>query len=356
MTRLLLISLLLFLFSCTNSNKKAEENIPVEEEVSKPELWVWIHAHQYTQPQMDSIFEILYENNFTGVLIKSDSTLLRRAVLSGQKHKIKVQCWMWTMNSGGAKPEWLSYNKQGHSLKDSMAYVGYYKFMCPAMPEVREYIKSNMRALMSVEGMHGLHMDYVRYVDVILPKGLQPKYNLVQDREMPKYDYGYHPYMRKIFKEEYGVDPVEIEDEEMDKTWRRFRLDKLNEAISEFRELADSFGVELTAAVFPTPEMSAYMVRQDWGVWPLHRAFPMQYHNFYEAEYDWITECTKDSRATMNENTMLIPGLYIPALQDSGSLTQAIQAAFDGGAEGVALFEFHGLKDYHFEEISAYFE
>jgi hypothetical protein len=43
-------------------------------------------------------------------------------------------------------------------------------------------------------------LDYVRYPDVILGADLQPKYNIVQDTELPEYDYGYHPIALKNLK------------------------------------------------------------------------------------------------------------------------------------------------------------
>jgi len=88
-----------------------------------------------------------------------------------------------------------------------------------------------MDVLASVDGLKGIHMDYIRYVDVILPIGFQPKYGLVQDHIMPEFDYGYHPYMQKLFKENVGIDLENIEDPGNDKQWIQFRLNELNKTV-----------------------------------------------------------------------------------------------------------------------------
>ena len=58
-----------------------------------------------------------------------------------------------------------------------------------------------------ISGLTGIHLDYVRYVDVILGADLQPKCNLKQDRQFPEFDYGYHPNAREGFKELFGMGP-----------------------------------------------------------------------------------------------------------------------------------------------------
>ena len=56
-------------------------------------------------------------------------------------------------------PEWFSVNRNGQSLADTTAYVDYYKFMCPALPEVREFIKKKIEAYCEVEGLNGIAID-----------------------------------------------------------------------------------------------------------------------------------------------------------------------------------------------------
>jgi hypothetical protein len=99
----------------------------------------------------------------------------------------------------------------------------------------------------------------------------------------------------------------------------------------------------ITAAVFPTPEMSREMVRQDWGTWGLDYYFPMVYHNFYNQDIGWIKEVMQENRASIPEDSKLFCGLFLPALKNDGELHKAMNAALDGGADGIAFFDLNAL-------------
>ena len=189
-------------------------------------------------------------------------------------------------------PEWFSVNRKGESLANTKAYVDYYKFMCPALPEVREHIKKKIVAYCEVEGLNGIAIDYHRFVDVVLPTTLWSRYGIVQDKEYPEWDFGYHPAMIKLFKEKYGYDPREQEDPSTDEKWLQFRCDQITEVANEIAEVVHSYGKVMAASPFPTPAMSRRMVRQDWGKWNLDIVFPMVYHNFYTGDVSFISDCT----------------------------------------------------------------
>lgn len=311
-----------------------------------PTFWIWMGADKHkTDSDWDSTFRELKETGITGILMSADSAVLTRIIPIADKLEMEVHAWFWTMNRSDAEPEWMSVNQLGQSLAEQKAYVDYYKFMCPALPETKTFIKSKMEPLTSIKGLKGIHMDYIRYVDVILPVGLWDKYDLVQDHIMPEYDYGYHPYMRKLFREKYGMDPFELENVESDSVWLKFRMDELNKTVIELRDFVNSRGMDITAAVFPTPEMSREMVRQDWDQWGLDCYFPMVYHNFYNEDIDWIRKVVSQNKAELKHNEKVFCGLYLPALQKEDDLTKAMQAAFDGGANGIAFFDLHALTE-----------
>ena len=51
-------------------------------------------------------------------------------------------------------------------------YVAYYKFMCPTRQPVRRQLEKQLRELARLKGVAGVHLDYIRYPDVILPVAL----------------------------------------------------------------------------------------------------------------------------------------------------------------------------------------
>ncbi len=314
-------------------------------------FWAWSHAHtNYSEAKWDSLFAKMHDHGFKGLLIGADSAALVRLIPIAHKHHIEVHAWMWAMNRGDAKPEWLSVNALGQSLADERAYVDYYKFMCPALPEVRQFIKSKVEQLASIKGLAGVHLDYIRYVDVYLPVALQPKYNLQQDSIMPQFDYGYHPYLRNKYQEQFGVDPFDLADMAHDSSWFQFRLDQVNEAVNLLPELSDKHGVQLTAAVFPEPEMSAHMVRQQWNNWNIDAFYPMVYYNFYNENPQWVGTIVAKAKSMVPDKN-IICGLYLPGIADKESFRESIVQAFTNGASGVSFFELSSLKEEHWQVL-----
>ena len=309
-----------------------------------PRYWVWMGGKKRTNDQWISVLEDLDTLGIRGILLGADSATLSQVANLSAPLGIQVHAWVWTMNRGDGDTSWLDYNRLGQSLATHEAYVGYYKFLNPTIPEVREFLAAKFRKLSKIKGLSGVHMDYVRYVDVILPSGLQPKYGLVQDHEMPQFDYGFHPVMREKYKSKYGVDPINIPHPETDTTWIRFRLNELNETVALLRDEVRENGIKISAAVFPTPEMSRKMVRQDWDQWSLDCYFPMVYHKFYEKSDDWIQQVMEENKQAL-PGTPIFCGLYLPALQKEEDLTRAIEAAFDGGADGISFFSYGAFSD-----------
>lgn len=337
----------LLLFSCTekkSNNTEEDQNI-------KPEFWVWSHAHkEFSDLQWDSVFSKMHNAGMYGILIGSDTAVLNAIIPIAHSYEIEVHAWMWAMNRGDADSSWLSYNANGKSLAGEPAYVKYYKFMCPALPEVKEFLQGKVRELTRVKDLDGIHLDYIRYVDVILPKALQPKYNLVQDSIMAEFDYGYHPYMRNLYKEKYGIDPKELPNFKSDTSWINFRLKELNKTVNSLVPIAHKANMKLTAAVFPSPTMAKNMVRQDWENWNLDKFFPMVYYKFYNEDYLWAKQIMDTNVAAVGQNRAIC-GIYTPDVQDSTEFLNAVNQILQSGTRGMSLFELSGLKEHHYKTI-----
>jgi len=287
------------------------------------------------------------------ILVGGSPEFLQELVMKADSLDIRVHAWMWTLNrpndsTAMEHPDWYAVNRAGQHSLEYRAYVDYYQWLSPFHPEAREYIKSNVRKLMEVEGLASIHLDYVRYVDVILGADLQPKYDLVQNEEMPEYDYGYHPIARKQFKELFGTDPMEMEHPELSTEWRQFRLNAVTSLVNEIAEEVRTKDQRLSAAVFPFPEMSRQMVRQAWDDWNLDYVFPMIYHNFYRENIPWIGFATE--QGLRDVDYPLYTGLYMPGFDSVADFQEAVELAKEKGASGVCLFTVDGMKE-DFEEV-----
>ena len=317
-----------------------------------PMFWTWYNYRPNpNRPiNLDSVFRVMRETGLDGVILNARSPKeYREAIPVANKHGLEVYAWWWGLNLEHdrdsilkAHPEWFSVNRLGQSLADTRAYVDYYKFLCPALPEVREYLKGKIRKLCEVDGLNAIVIDYTRFVDVILPTTLWPRYGIVQDREYPEWDYGYHPYLIEKFQKQHGYDPRELEDPSTDEAWLQFRCDQVTELVNELAEEVHSYGKKMSASPFPTPAMSRRMVRQDWGKWNLDIVFPMIYVNFYTRDVSFISDCTIENVKTKNPATTLFAGLT--ALNDS-KMFESMDAALNNGAEGICIFTIGSLRD-----------
>ena len=282
------------------------------------------------------------------VLVGGSPAFLKELIPNANKRNIKIHAWMWTLNRpndtiANKHPEWYAVNRAGKNSLEYNAYVNYYQWLSPFHPEARTYIKNNVKELSQIEGLASIHLDYVRYVDVILGADLQPKYNLDQDHEMPEYDYGYHPIAREAFKAQFGYDPQYMEHPELSTEWRQFRLNAITTLVNECAEIAHQNDQQLSAAVFPFPEMSRQMVRQAWNDWQLDMAFPMLYNNFYQESINWIGFATE--QGVKDVDFPIYAGLYSPALKKPNDLEKAIRLAKEKGAKGISIFTADGLSE-----------
>ncbi|MDF9829114.1 family 10 glycosylhydrolase [Parabacteroides sp. PF5-6] len=345
----LILFIMINMIACT-----AQEKEPVEK--NYPMFWTWLDY----RPTMnfDSICGVLNETGIDGIMLNaSDPDAYRQAIPIAHKHGIEVYAWLWTMNLEHDRerimrehPDWFSVNRKGESLVDHKAYVDYYKFMCPALPEVREFIREKIKAYCEVEGLNGISIDYHRFVDVILPTTLWPNYGIVQDREYPEWDYGYHPAMIALFEAQYGYDPREQEDPSTDEKWLQFRCDQITEVANEIADVVHAYGKTMAASPFPTPAMSRQMVRQDWGKWKLDIVFPMVYHTFYTEDISFITDCTIENVRDKNPHTTLYCGMMAT---NGLEMFDCMDEALNNGAEGISIFTVNSLRS---PEIRARFK
>ena len=322
--------------------------------------WTWVHGNRdYDATEWRRRFARLRSAGLDAVLVGGGDT----ALVSDAAHAegLEYHRWFWTMNRNGDAwvtenhPEWFTVSRNLESSLDHPPYVGYYKWVCPSRGPVREYLSGRVGELAANPAIDGVHLDYVRHCDVILPRGLWETYNLVQDVEHPEFDFCYCDVCREQFAALDGRDPLEIPDPPSDEAWRRFRWDSVTGAVRELASAVHAHGKPITAAVFPTPTIARTLVRQAWDEWPLDRFFPMLYHSFYLEDIPWIGDGVREGVAALaggavnggpRAGTPLNAGLYLPVL-DPAQLAEAVGTARDAGAAGVSTFEMHGLTDEH---------
>ncbi|MDQ7039596.1 MAG: twin-arginine translocation signal domain-containing protein [Rhodothermus sp.] len=327
--------------------------------VSRHKHWAWMGANVGRDDEARRTFARLKASGIEALLLHENReegpAFYERLAPLARAEGLELHAWIPTMMRPElleTHPDWYAVNREGVSTAEKPPYVDYYRFLSPCVPDVRAYLANYYDRMAQVDGLAGLHLDYIRFPDVILPITLQPKYGLVQDREYPAFDYGYHPACRDQFKAQTGIDPLELEDPPTNAAWQQFRYDQITAVVHQIAERVQARGKLLTAAVFPTPEIARTLVRQDWRHWPLDAVMPMIYHNFYDRPVTWIETATREGVAALHGRIPLYSGLFVPALSPD-ELDQAITYALAGGASGISLFNVESLTDGHWNVLKA---
>lgn len=313
----------------TNPPKKALKN------------WVWINPdHKAKDEDLTNQFKQFRAHGITGIFFEADD---ERHFTLAKKQGLETHRWIWTMNRGEesllkAHPEWYAVNRKGESCATNPPYVGYYRWLCPSRPEVKEYLENVVKTELSKPYVDGIHLDYVRYCDVILPQNLWKNYGIKQNQELPEYDFCYCDTCRSKFKEIKGIDIQLEENPDQNLSWRKFRYDNITRIVNHLSKTASGFKKPITAAVFPTPEVAKRIVRQDWTNWSLTGVCPMIYHKFYKEDVNWIGDAVEEGVRALHGKFPLYAGLFLPDFDSQDEIVKGIQLALKNGASGVSLF------------------
>ena len=337
---------------------------------TKLKNWIWIGSDTETSTDewkasfaamkeagIDAILPEIFNSQFAYYGSKHlpvKDEWLERILPIAKNEGLEVHAWMWSMICNIEEiytkhPEWYMVNGKGESCLDKPAYVDHYRFLCPSRTEPLEFIARRVTELSEYSQLDGIHLDFIRYPDVILAKSLQPKYGIIQDREYPEYDYCYCDVCRKTFKEKTGIDPLELKDPSANIEWRQYRYDTISNFVNnKLIPIARNNKKEISAAVFPP--FNWLQVRQQWPNWNLDAVLPMLYHPFYYEGIEWIKEQTEKGIYSLRKSEPLYSGLFVSAFAPSG-LSKAIEASISGGAKGVVLFEYHSMSDEHWKSF-----
>ena len=316
--------------------------------------WMWVRPDK---SKSDSYyadhFKKVHDAGISAVLFEGyDERIFRLCKEAG----LEAHYWKWTMNRRellDVHPEWFAVNRKGESTHDNPAYVDYYRFLCPSHHEVADYLAEDYLKDANLPYVDGVHLDYVRFPDVILPVSLWQNYGIEQTQELPEYDYCYCDLCREKFRRQTGLDPLELQYPMENQSWINFRLDAITHVVKHIAEKVKRDGKFISSAVFPGPSMAKKMVRQDWGNWPLDAYFPMIYNGFYYEGPEWIGRSVAESVKTINGRADIYAGLMFPDIKGD-DFEKALDAAFDNGASGVSFFD--GPDDEYLVKLREYLD
>ncbi len=320
--------------------------------------WAWERGTYRSIDEWRSLLATMRAAGIEAVLAGGTEEFYREYAPAAKAEGLEVHAWIPTLMRGEhvkAHPDWYAVSRAGVSAAVKPPYVNYYRFMCPSRDEVRQYLLDYVGELARIDGLAGVHFDYIRYPDVILPVALWPKYKVVQDKEYPEFDFCYCSTCRERFKARAGRDPLELADPPADEAWRRYRWDSITGVVNLLADEVRRRGKQATAAVFPTPAIARALVRQEWPSWRIDAVMPMAYHAFYKEDVGWIERATREGVEALKGRIPLYTGLYLPDLPPA-DLARAGRHALAGGASGICLFQGNSLTAEHWAAIKPVLE
>jgi uncharacterized lipoprotein YddW (UPF0748 family) len=315
--------------------------------------WIWLSWGKRDLAEVEAQLHIIAQAGIRSVLLAAPAEKIRKLDAVCARLGLELHAWYITLCRSNQQlmqqhPDWFMVNRLQQSTITHPPYVGYYRWLCPSKPQVRSWLLQQIAELADIPCVAGVHLDYIRYPDVILPAGCQPLYNLVQTHEEPQYDFCYCPTCRDAFAAKHGLDPLELAHPHA--AWLSYRYQTITALVKQAADVVHQRKKKLTAAVFATPAEATALVRQQWHLWPLDAAFPMIYHTCYDQPLDWVVRATAQCRADLPDAVALYPGLYIPGI-NSQQLTPLIDEVLSAGASGVSLFDANAMHPEHFTAL-----
>ncbi|WP_372754693.1 hypothetical protein [Labilibaculum sp.] len=324
-----------------------------------------------TDLELQEKFTDLKEKGIDALMYSAghDPEVYKRVGEIAHKAGLDFHTWIPTMVQGRGEnipAEFYAVNGNGESAYDKPAYVDHYTFLCPNKEEVYEYLSDLYGKIAALPQVDGIHLDYMRFPDVILAKGLWEKYDLVMDKEYPEFDYCYCDKCKADFKAQTGIEIVDQEQASKIQEWKQFRQDLISKLVNRLAKDIHMQGKEITSAVFPGPYSHAVkMVRQEWNKWDLDAFYPMNYNDFYLEGTEWVGEMCKESTDCVDKETPVYSGLFICPKPNSKAkeadpenhgllpeeLGEAIRESMENGAAGICLYTPDRMTDEHWVEF-----
>lgn len=332
-------------------------------------VYVWQGwSNSTTESSLRKDFSKWKEHGVVGVCFNAgfDIEKITVAAKVAKSLNLEYHAWIPCMLQSGLDSTWYAVNRLGESAYSEQAYVPYYKFLDPHNEEVKAYLIRKYSEVAAIPEVDFIQLDYIRYVDVILARGLWDKYGLVMHEEYPKADYCYCDNCINDFKSQTGIDIRAVKDPSKNKKWAQFRCDIITNFVNRLTDSIHAQGKKVSADVFPGPYSYAVkMVRQEWNKWNIDAFFPMNYNDFYLEDAAWVGKVTREEVKSVKGRIPVYSGLFIcldwrnknkiTDPEGAGLLPSEIATAVKGsikaGAKGICLFTPDSMTEEHWAAL-----
>lgn len=325
-------------------------SVSAGENKQKITLGVWENIQEdHSVEKIVEWIKPFYEAGITDFYMCGSPEGTARFIEASKKYRgVKVHAWIHVMNAPGdtvaaQHPEWFDVNRLGYNSLEYDPYVKHYKWLSPSHPQAREYVKQKVARYADLEGLESVHLDYIRYCDVLLGRSHQRnKFKMQQETFRAEYDFGYNPAALEKYKSIFGYSPLDIPAPWLTPEWIQFRLNEITSLVNEIVEESHAAGKLVSAAVFPFPLRARMTVYQDWPSWNIDIACPMNYQNDFEEGVEWVGFSVENGIRETRHRMRYISGLFVGRITCE-KLFEAAELSIKAGADGINFFNARAL-------------
>ncbi|MBI3735362.1 family 10 glycosylhydrolase, partial [Candidatus Sumerlaeota bacterium] len=261
---------------------------------------------------------------------------LATAIAEGHRRGLRIHAWVnvmpaWStdknppVNSGQLYVKhrsWLMVQSNGEPMRAG----GFYAFLEPGLPEVRDYLRVVITQLARDYDVDGIHLDYIRYPLV----------------DETKVDVSYHPQVRRDFRERFGKTP-----EEAPEQWLDYRRSNIAATIRGIRDGIKQVrpNIELTSTCMADPVKGRNGACQDPNHWIdqglVDAVVPMAYVRNDMKRFVYLME----PFMAPQRRSHVWAGIW--PRKDNSQYADQIRMASDLKMSGVAIFSYSELFPKH---------
>lgn len=358
-----------------NARRSLWDNYPTDRQFAQPEIRaMWLDRGTIVQAKSEADLAKIFDRMaFSGINVVFFETInasypiypsaiapeqnpltqgwdpLKAAVKLAHERGMEIHAWTWIFAAANQRhnevmgqpknylgpvlsrhPDWAITNKDG----DPFDYGRDYKkaFYDPANPEVQQYLLSLLEEIVRNYDVDGVQFDYIRY-----------PFQAPQANET----FGYSNSSRWLFKEETGVDPIDIyPSHPLWNSWTSFRVQQVTNFVANASTRLKQIkpNLVISAAVFPLPQRERlYRLQQNWEVWGQNDWVDLICLMTYALDTGNLEERTQLLYEPMTAGaSLIIPGIRLLKVPDPVTIDQ-MQLLRNMPTTGFALFAAENL-------------
>lgn len=271
-----------------------------------------------------------------------------------KKEKIKLHIWFETFYVGGdssnsspqgilfLNPAWGNKTKKDYASinpsKVATEHNGY--FLDPVNPDVRKFLLELLEEIIITYKPYGVNLDYIRYPQAVSEAN----------------SWGYTTIAREQFQTKYGVDPIDIDSNEMMLAWSNFRRSYVTQMVKSANALCKKHNVYLSAVIFPDRLAALLYKLQDWRDWSQLNYVDGVTPLFLTCDAKTAGLAIKKVADVISPKTDLYAGLFVTFIGGSpDDLIRQIHESRKLNVSGVILFDYAHITSRYTEALSMFF-